>query len=75
MTFLSVEEGRRIELDHDPEPHFLLTVEFDSMGDATKVTFRQSFDSPEICEAVRGVCVPGNEDNFDRLSALIAASP
>jgi uncharacterized protein YndB with AHSA1/START domain len=72
LVYLAIDARERIVLEHRPEPHFLLTAIFETIGEQTKVTFRQLFDTAEICAMVRPICVPGNEDNFDRMEKVLA---
>jgi uncharacterized protein YndB with AHSA1/START domain len=73
LTFLQLDENRRIVLDHSPEPHFLLTAEIERLSDGAKITFRQLFDTADVCTALRAICVPANEQNLDRLTAVVTA--
>lgn len=53
-------------------PHFTLTVALEPAGAATRLAWRQSFDTVEECEALRSFAGPANEENLDRLEAELA---
>lgn len=72
--FTEVQPGERIVFVHD-EPHgFEMTLTFDATpGGRTRLGWRMRFESAEACERVRAVVVPSNEQNIDRLAALLQA--
>ncbi len=72
LVYRQIDEARRIVIEHLSEPKFLLTAEFERVGDKTKVTFRQLFDTAQTCAAVRPICVPANEDNLDRMAGVLS---
>jgi uncharacterized protein YndB with AHSA1/START domain len=61
--------GERVVIRHVVLPHFTLTATFAAEGDGTRVTWCQTFETKEVCEAVRRIAGPGNEENLDRLEA------
>jgi uncharacterized protein YndB with AHSA1/START domain len=72
FRFRAIVPHKRIMLEHQGFPPFLLTADFDPVGETTKLTFRQLFDTVETYAKVAGICIPANEDNLDRLAALLA---
>ncbi len=74
LIYRVIEPERRIVIEHLDAPNFLLTAEFERIGERTKLTFRQLFDTAETCAMVRAICVPANEDNLDRMEAVLAGS-
>lgn len=50
----------------------MLTVTLTARGDGTHLTWVQEFKSPEVAAKLRGVVDPANEQNIDRLQALLA---
>ncbi len=72
LAFRVIAEPETIMLEHLSTPEFLLTGQFDDLGARTKVTFRQLFFESGVCLAVKPVCLPANEENLDRLSAILA---
>lgn len=76
-TFVEVQRPARVVLRHAQKGHdFELTMTFDEAPGGTRLTWRMRFASPEELAAVERHVVEGNEQNFDRLAAhLAAASP
>lgn len=77
-VFLRVQPNDLIEIHHVSSPEFYIVATFEdhasttgSHEGATKLTFTMVFDSPEKCERLKKIAVPGNEQNFDRLEALL----
>jgi uncharacterized protein YndB with AHSA1/START domain len=70
--FVEIVVPERIVLDHVSPPRFRLTVLFEALGDHTKLTFRQLFETSSVYDQVKRFAVQGNEDNFDRLASFIA---
>ena len=71
-AFVDIVAPERIVMDHLSWPHFRLTVTFDAIGERTKITFRQLFASVADYEKLRPIAVPANEENFDKLAAVLA---
>jgi hypothetical protein len=61
----------RIVLRHNFTPEFTVTATFEDADGGTLVTFRQLFESAEVFEQVKTICIKGNEQNFDRLGELL----
>ena len=56
----------------EPVHTFRVTVTFDEQQGKTKLTFRQVFDTDEEYKRVKGIVTEANEQNFDRLEAVIS---
>ena len=54
------------------KPWFTLTVTLSARGDGTHLTWVQEFESPDVAASLRGLIIPANEQNLDRLQALLA---
>ena len=74
VRFAEIAAPSRLALDHISPPHFRLTIELDAIGDRTKLTFRQLFETAELCAKLRALVVPANEENLDRLAAELAGT-
>lgn len=74
-TFDALVPGERIVIRHLNHPHYTLTVALAAEGAGTRVSWRQEFETASVCEAVRRVAGPGNEDNLDRLEAELGQAP
>ena len=71
-VFRVVEPDTRIVIEHVVAPWFTLTVTLTARGEQTHLGWVQAFDSPEVAATLRSVCEPANEQNLDRLQALLA---
>jgi Activator of Hsp90 ATPase homolog 1-like protein len=70
--FVEIVVPERISLDHISAPRFRLTVLFEELGDRTKLTFRQLFETSSVYDRMKKLAVPANEENLDRLADLVA---
>jgi uncharacterized protein YndB with AHSA1/START domain len=71
--FVEIRQPELIVMDHVEEPRFRMTAVFEDLGDKTKITFRQVFESAEACEQVKPYAIPGAHQTFDKLSGHLAA--
>jgi len=72
-VFKEIVKPERIVFQHlKPMHRFELTATFEDLGDKTKLTFRQLFETVEECDRVRGFIIDANEQNLDRLEAVIS---
>jgi len=69
FTFREVVQPSRIVIEHHSQPHFVLESDFEDVAGKTRVTWHQRFDSAEVRDRLAPICVPSNEQNFDRLEA------
>ncbi len=68
-TFEDLGWPEQITIRHDSDPPFRLLVTLVDAGSRTRLTWRQVFESAELCDRVRGIAVPANEETLDRLEA------
>ena len=73
-VFREIEPHRKIVIEHVVRPWYLLTVTLTARGDKTHLTWVQEFESPEAAMKLRRVVDTANEENLDRLEALLARS-
>jgi len=73
--FQVIEPNRKIVIEHDVPPWFLLTITLTPQQNQTLLHWRQEFENAHTLEKIRDVCEPGNEQNLDRLQALLAWEP
>ena len=77
-VFTEVVPPERIGFRHyttaDPEgdPNYTNLTTFEAVPGGTLVRMRMLFASPEHWAAARDIVVPKNEENFDKLGALLA---
>ncbi|MEI8019380.1 MAG: SRPBCC domain-containing protein [Schlesneria sp.] len=71
--FREVTPDTKIVIEHVLQPRFTLTLTFTDRGDKTDLTWVQEFESAEVAERMRSICEPANEQNLDRLEAILAS--
>jgi len=71
-VFREIQPDARIVIDHVVAPLFTLTVTLTPEGGATRFSWVQEFESPEVAAKLRPIVDPANEQNLDRLQALLA---
>ncbi|MFA6288182.1 MAG: SRPBCC domain-containing protein [Opitutaceae bacterium] len=69
--FREITYRSRIVFDHVAPPCFQVTATFTNEAGKTRVTFRMLFDTVATCDAVKGIVVDANEQNFDRFAAVL----
>lgn len=75
-TFLTVERPNMIAWNRISKPVFRVVVTFDEMGDGdTRLIFRMQFATKEECDKIRPFAPEKNEENFDRLEAVLGNQP
>ena len=72
--FLEVVAPRRLVFRHLSKPEFRMTVTLADEHEGTRVTWRMQFATVRECDKVKRYAVDANEQNFDRLAALLAAT-
>jgi uncharacterized protein YndB with AHSA1/START domain len=71
-VFQQLEPGSRVVVRHPGAPHaFTLTVVLTPQGGGTLLSWEQAFDDPHEAARVRDFVVPANEQNLDRLQAVL----
>ena len=71
-VFREIQPDRKIVLEHVVKPWFTLTVTLSARGDGAHLTWVQEFESPDAAASLRALVDPANEQNLDRLQALLA---
>lgn len=71
-TFMFIREPELLVWDRQSKPIFQVEVNFDELdAERTKVTFKQKFTTAEACDKIRKYTVGKNDENFDRLEAVL----
>ena len=70
-VFEEVSAGRIVLRHLDPVHEFTLTMTMDAEAGGTRLTWRMAFASAAECDRVRGFVPRCNEENFDRLEAVL----
>lgn len=69
--FREIERDCRVVIEHVVKPWFRLTVTLTPRSDGTHLTWAQEFESPEFAAKMRPISDTANEQNLDRLQALL----
>lgn len=72
-VFREIRPDSTIVIEHVVNPLFTLTVVLTARGDQTHLSWVQEFESPEVADKLRAICEPVNEQNLDRLEAVLAS--
>lgn len=72
-VFREIEPHAKIVIEHIVKPWFRLTVTLTPRGEETHLAWLQEFESPEVAATVRRFAGNANEENLDRLQALLAS--
>lgn len=72
--FVAVVPDQRVVIRHESPPHFTLTITLEPAGSGTRIAWAQAFDDDAVGEALRSMCEPANEQNLDRLAAVLSDS-
>jgi uncharacterized protein YndB with AHSA1/START domain len=74
-VFVEIAQPERIVFRHLAPVHaFLARAEFVEHANSTAIRFTMLFSTTAECERSKRYVVQGNEENFDRLEALLAAT-
>ena len=71
-VFREIAPDTKIIIEHTSQPHFTLTMTLTDLGDKTGLAWVQEFENAEVAERMRPICEPANEQNLDRLEAILA---
>ncbi len=68
--FLETSNGERIVFRHLSDPKFTVTANFEELNEKrSKLTWTMLFDSAKVCESLKSIVIPANEQNMVRLEA------
>lgn len=70
--FVLIERPSRIVLRHVVAPLFTLDVRLEPVAGGTRLVWQQVFDDARTAQSARHVVEPANEQNLDRLEAVLA---
>jgi hypothetical protein len=71
LIFDAIERDRKVVIRHISAPTFVLTIALESTATGTRVGWEQVFDDPAVANSVRHIVEPANEQNLDRLTAVL----
>jgi hypothetical protein len=69
--FLEISRPNKIIIRHISEPKFTLTADIIKTKSGSIVEWIQEFDCEEVAQAVSHIVKPANEQNLDRLAAVL----
>lgn len=70
-VFRAIEPDRKIVLEHTCAPFFTLSIELCPVESGTRLVWEQRFDDLATAQAVADIVRPANEQNLDRLHAVL----
>src|SRR5436190_7587733 len=70
-AFAEIVEPERVIIDHLSAPRFRMTITLEDQSGKTWITWRMRFESAEVCANIRSICTEANQQNFDRLEAVL----
>lgn len=70
--FTEIEPGKRVVIRHLSQPFFELSIELVAVSGGTKLVWTQVFDDERVAASVAHIVEPANEQNLDRLAAVLA---
>jgi len=71
-VFADIKALEHVVIQHISPPHFTLTITLTEQQGKTTVHWCQAFDSADTCAALSKVCIPANEENLDKLVAVVS---
>lgn len=71
-TFVELEPTRLV-IQHISKPRYRLTVTLQAEDHGTGIIWRQEFEDAGVAARIRHIVEPANEQNLDRLVAVLAA--
>lgn len=71
-VFVEVVKPERIVFQHVSAPRFQMTITLEDLDGKTRLTWRMLFETAEMCTNVQKIVVESNEQNFDRLTVVLA---
>ena len=73
-TFAEVVPDERVVIRHLSAPRFELTITFADQGGRTLVGWHQAFETREMRDKIAKLVGDANEQNLDRLTAVVTAT-
>jgi uncharacterized protein YndB with AHSA1/START domain len=72
-VFRVIQPHTKIVIEHVAKPWYRLTVTLTARGDQTHLAWLQEFESAEFAAKMRPICQTANEQNLDRLEAILTS--
>jgi uncharacterized protein YndB with AHSA1/START domain len=74
-VFSNIEVDRQVVIQHVCQPLFQLTITLKPSANGTLLSWDQTFADSSFAHSVRHIVEPANEQNLDRLSAVLQSQP
>jgi uncharacterized protein YndB with AHSA1/START domain len=71
-VFEELHQASKLVIRHVCPPHFTLTISLAPHEDGTALSWDQEFEDSAVAARIRHVIEPANEQNLDRLTAVLA---
>jgi uncharacterized protein YndB with AHSA1/START domain len=71
-VFLRMEAPSVVVIQHVSGPHYILTVTLAPHDGGTTIGWVQEFEDPAVAARIRHIVEPANEQNLDRLAAILS---
>jgi len=69
--FIDIVPNEKVVIRHHSQPNFTLTITITGLGNGCKIHWLQEFDNDEVSRNVAHIVEPSNEQNLDRLTAVV----
>jgi uncharacterized protein YndB with AHSA1/START domain len=71
-TFLELKAPSAVVIQHVSKPRYVLRVTLEATAGGTAIEWAQEFEDAAVAERIRHIVEPANEQNLNRLEALLA---
>ena len=71
-VFLTLEAASRLVIHHVSAPRFVLRITLTAHDGGTAIDWTGMFEDPAVAARIRHIVEPANEQNLDRLRAVLA---
>ena len=71
-VFAEIEAPSKVVIRHVSAPQFTLTVALTEVAGGTRIDWTQVLDDAAVAATIRHIVEPANEQNLDRLDAVLA---
>lgn len=72
-VFLELKAPSIVVIHHVSKPRYVLRVSLEPCPGGTAIEWAQEFEDAAVADRIRHIVEPGNEQNLDRLQAVLAA--
>jgi uncharacterized protein YndB with AHSA1/START domain len=74
-NFLELKAPTEVVIHHVSQPRFVLTVTLEACAGGTAIEWVQEFEDRTVAARVKHVVEPANEQNLNRLQAVLSGDP